>query len=542
MDAAGENGDPIAGDDGMVDKGGTIVMAETDSVAEESGGRARPVPVRWAKPRSDPNLPPAPAAVQLPLIHEETLGEAQTMQDPCMERTLPRQNSVDEVGVEQMETDGVAHDLDVGVSSTNRVVQFVATSLGSQDRRSRSWYPLRWGLRGATSRFAGRCDANTGTNDCCGSADPSGDADCRRILQGCWRWFAASRPPEWSRGRASEQVILCPCCNNGQNYSGLRVATNAPKFSLGEWSRDEQQSESFKYRLRAEPLLVNKMGSLMNLFHSTKRLLGGERTNRFIDLSFLRPWARYLLSEEDSTALIKPVTAAEVKMAFFDVAEDKSPGPDGYSFGFFKAAWPIVGEEVTQAILEFFLHGKLLKQVNATLLVLIPKVQAPSRVSDFRPISCCNVLYKVITKIIVQRLRPVLDNLISPSQNAFVPGRSIGDNILLAQELFTGYNQQHLPPRCALKVDLRKAYDTVEWDFMLATLNLFRFPPQFIRWIEECITSTSFSVCLNGTPHGFFAGAQGLRQGDPMSPYLFVLVMEVLESARPGLKGPSREI
>ncbi|KAL0293831.1 UNVERIFIED_CONTAM: Retrovirus-related Pol polyprotein from type-2 retrotransposable element R2DM [Sesamum radiatum] len=231
---------------------------------------------------------------------------------------------------------------------------------------------------------------------------------------------------------------------------------------------------------------------------------------------------------EEAEALTAPVSSTEIRQAIFDIDETKAPGPDGYSAGFFKAAWSVIGEEVTQALLDFFRTGRLLKQINATLISLIPKVNSPSVVAEFRPISCCNVLYKAVTKILVQRMRSILHTLISPSQNAFVPGRSIGDNVLLAQELFSGYNQRNLPPRCALKVDLRKAYDTVEWDFLKAALTLFGFPERFIQWIVECVTTTSYSVCINGAPHGFFRGARGLRQGDPMSPFLFVLVMEVL--------------
>ncbi|KAL2224833.1 UNVERIFIED_CONTAM: hypothetical protein Sindi_2937100 [Sesamum indicum] len=212
-----------------------------------------------------------------------------------------------------------------------------------------------------------------------------------------------------------------------------------------------------------------------------QNLLGGTRRRWTVNIQYLRPWARHCITDKEANHLLLPLSPNDVKKAVFDIAEDKAPGPDGYSSGFFKAGWPIVGEEVTRAVLDFFSNGKLLKQINSTILALIPKVHTPMSVNDFRSISCCNVLYKIIAKLLVQRISVLLDKIVSPCQTTFIPGRIIGDNIMLAQELFAKYNQMHLPPRCALKVDIRKAYDTVEWDFLLAVLQLFGFPPTFTR-------------------------------------------------------------
>ncbi|KAL0439823.1 UNVERIFIED_CONTAM: hypothetical protein Slati_2465300 [Sesamum latifolium] len=218
----------------------------------------------------------------------------------------------------------------------------------------------------------------------------------------------------------------------------------------------QQESSMLQQRAKLNWLKHDYLGVYFLLSISA----GGTRTNRALDLSFLRLGLKHTLTLEEADALISPVTFSEIKEAFFDISEDSAPGPDGYSSAFFKAAWPVIGDDVCAEVMEFFQSDRLLKQFNNTLLALIPKVQLPIRVSDFRPIACCNVLYKAITKILVRRLQKVLHLLIDYSQNAFIPGHSIADNVMLAQELLAGYNQNKLPPRCTIKVDIQKAYDS----------------------------------------------------------------------------------
>ncbi|XP_022030437.1 uncharacterized protein LOC110931348 [Helianthus annuus] len=229
-----------------------------------------------------------------------------------------------------------------------------------------------------------------------------------------------------------------------------------------------------------------------------------------------------------ATHMVRPVTPDEVRQAIFSIGSDKAPGPDGFTAGFFKSAWPIVGNEVSNAVMDFFVTGRLLRELNHTLIVLIPKITSPSVVTDYRPIACCNVLYKCISKIIAERIKVALNDIVSINQSAFVPGRKISDNILLTQELMHNYHRNIGPPKCSFKVDIQKAYDTVDWDFLKNILIGFGFHADMVHWIMVCVSTTTFSVCINGDVHGFFKGNRGLRQGDPISPYLFTLVMEIL--------------
>ena len=163
----------------------------------------------------------------------------------------------------------------------------------------------------------------------------------------------------------------------------------------------------------------------------------------------------------------------------------------------------------------FFRTSKMHPAFNSTLVALVPKCINPNNIRDFRPISCCSVIYKCVTKIIANRLKPCLPAIIRGSQSAFVSGRSITDNILLAQELVRGYGRSNLSARCAIKIDLQKAFDSLDWTFTLEVLKALKFPDMFVEWIRACLTGARFSISINGGLIGYFKEAMGSDKGTP---------------------------
>ncbi|GJY55944.1 aspartic peptidase [Tanacetum coccineum] len=226
------------------------------------------------------------------------------------------------------------------------------------------------------------------------------------------------------------------------------------------------------------------------------------------------------VSATSNLNMVKPVSDEEIRAAMFDIGDDRASCPDGYTSAFFKKSWYIIGNDICFAVRDFFSNAQLLKEINHTFITLIPKVATPMKINDYRPISCRNVIYKCISKILTNRIIEGIKEVVSENQYAFVPGRRISDNILITQELMHGYHRNRGPPRCAFKVDIQKAYDTVDWRFLENILRFFGFYPTMVSWIMACVTSTSFSISLNGDIHGYFKGCRGF-------PYPFTLVMYI---------------
>lgn len=237
-------------------------------------------------------------------------------------------------------------------------------------------------------------------------------------------------------------------------------------------------------------------------------------------------WTNLQLPSFNLSELEEDISEEELRGTIFGMPPEKAPGPDGFIGAFFKVAWEIIKGDLLAAVTSFMnLSTSHLEELNSAYIFLLPKKDDASGADHFRPISLVHSFTKIITKVLANRLALRLNEMISQNQNAFVRKRAIHDNFIFVQNLVQRLYRTR-KQSLFIKVDIAKAFHTVCWPYLLDVLRQFGFGNRWLNWICNLFATSSSQVLLNGAPGQPIPHARGLRQGDPLSPMLFILAME----------------
>eukprot|EP00253_Pinus_taeda_P017653 PITA_17653 len=234
-----------------------------------------------------------------------------------------------------------------------------------------------------------------------------------------------------------------------------------------------------------------------------------------------------LISPIMNQQLEAKISIQEIKDTLFEMALDKALGPDGFTARFLQTCWQIVEKDLCKMVLKLQSCQKIGGSANLVFLALIPKEKGAKEFNRFHPISLCNIGYKLITKVIANRLKGILPTIIPENQGGFVQGRQLVDNCILVQEVIHS-SQLRKEKGMVIKLDLANAFDWVRLSFLWEVLKKFSFGMGFLNWLRACIADPWIAPLVNGRAAGFFKASRGLRQGCPLSPLLFVLQVSVM--------------